>query len=251
MAPLWCLTRLGIGLTLQEELAYIASWRHIGYYLGSSPTLLRKHYSPPSSTADPTHRFFACISFHLYAEPIVPENPYATSTYRVLQAVSDRPPQNKSTLYHCELSRALFGPGLSDRLALPRGTWTHRMDVHRYRWYSWSIAHFARYYRASWDLRRQELFRTIIVTMVAWQLGERRSKYTWKNEEDHGKRIDQLSSDLYRDEGETSGLQFGVDVEKKLKLEAGSIFLEMGIVLLGLAMAVIAIIWQVYLTFRP
>jgi len=150
-----------------------------------------------------------------------------------LNAVADRPPSNTSTLHHCELSRFLLGPGLADQLAIPRGSWRNRLAIQKHAWTSWLTSNFSAVYRGGWEIKRQALFRRVIVLIVAWQLGERRSTFTWKEAADHEKKISELVSD---EAGESSGLEFGIAIGKEVRSQAMRLFAEMGIVVAGTAL---------------
>lgn len=241
LAPLWCQRRLGIHLSPQEELAFIAAWRHIGYYLGIKPDLLTRFYGTTNTTtATRSHRFFACVAFHLF-RPEVPKDPFSTPTYTILHAVAHRPPQDRSTLYHCELSRFLLGPGLADQLAVPRGALKDLYGVQQYAWTTWASTQFGRYYRTGWEMKRQALFRRIITLIVAWQLGERRSRFAIKDEKDYEKKISELK---YEEAGEPAGLKMGIEVGKEVRRQARYLFIEMGCVIAGLGAACAFALWQ-------
>jgi hypothetical protein len=243
LAPLWCQRRMGIKLTVQEELAFIATWRHIGYYLGIKPALLSKYFTTSDpTTATRSHRFFACVAFHLF-KPELPKDPFATPTYTILHAVAHRPPQGRSTLYHCELSRYLLGTGLADQLAVPRGSWKDRLLVQQYSWMGWASAIFGKYYRPGWEIKRQALFRRIITLIIAWQLGERRSRFAWKDEKDHDKKISELP---YDEAGEAPGLKMGIAVGQEVRREAQWVFIEMGCVLASVGVVCVLSLWQSY-----
>lgn len=232
---------MGIKLSAREELAFIAAWRHVGYYLGIKPDLLERFYGTRNTeTATRSHRFFACVAFHLF-RPELPKDPYGTPTYNILHAVSQRPPQVKTTGYHCELSRFLLGPGLADQLAVPRGDLNDRLGVEQFAWTTWASSIFGRYYRPGWEMKRQELFRRIITLMVAWQLGERRSRFAMKDEKDHAKKISELDND---EAGEPAGLEMGVKVGKEVRSQMTYLFAEMGCVLVGLGAVCAIALWQ-------
>lgn len=241
LAPLWCQRRLGIKLSPQEELAFIATWRHVGYYLGIKPDLLTRFYGTANTdTPTKSHRFFACVAFHLF-RPEIPKDPFDTPTYTILHAVAHRPPQDRSTLYHCELSRFLLGQGLADQLAVPRGLWKDYLGVQQYAWTTWASTHFGRYYRPGWDRKRQALFRRIITLIVAWQLGDRRSRFAIKDEKDYEKKISELK---YDEAGEPPGIKMGIEVGKEVRRHARILFIEMGCVIAGLGAACASAVWQ-------
>lgn len=247
LAPLWCQRRMGVKLTPREELAFIAAWRHIGYYLGIKPDLLTRFYGTTNTTtATRSHRFFACVAFHLF-RPEIPKDPYATPTYTILHAVAHRPPQDRTTGYHCDLSRFLLGPGLADQLAVPRGDFKDWIGVQQFAWTTWASSIFGRYYRKGWEMKRQALFRRIITLIVAWQLGERRSRFARKEEEDYEKKISELDSD---EAGEPAGFEMGIKVGKEVRGQARYLFAEMGCVIAGLGAVCAVALWRTFTLAR-
>lgn len=245
LAPLWCERRLGIHLSPEEELAFISCWRHIGYYLGIHPVLLRNFFTvaPPGhgrvSTTRP-HRFFASVAFHLFAGTQKPKDPFATSTSKILHAIAHRPPTGKSAGFHCELSRMLLGYGLADQLGVPCGTLRDRLKVQQHAWTSWLQTTFGRYYRPQWEISKQLLLKRMITLVVTWQLGEKRSTYTWRDHQHHESKISDMMKD-HAEAGEDSGLEFGMHIAKEVKWQAQRTFIEMGCVIaLGAILSVVA-----------
>jgi hypothetical protein len=49
VAPIWSLRRLNMGLTPEEELAYLLLWRHIGYACAARHTTT--HYASATTLA--------------------------------------------------------------------------------------------------------------------------------------------------------------------------------------------------------
>lgn len=113
--------------------------RHIGFYLGISPTLLHSHFSE----VDPSAKFLASIVCDLFPSPRPPPScPVSQSstekaascphlqpgradeellpppTMPILVAVSNSPPIRTSLGYHSNLTRFLIGTELSDRLGV-------------------------------------------------------------------------------------------------------------------------------------
>lgn len=244
LAPLWCQKRLGIRLSPQEELAFLATWRHIGYYLGISPHLLQTYFNTAGkANASHAHRFFACVAFHLFT-PSIPKNPRATPTYTILHAVAHRPPNDKTTGFHCELSRFLLGPGLANQLAIPRGTWADWLAVQQHGWTSWLTASFSAVYRPQWEVQRQNLFRRVMYLIVCWQLGERRSTFTYKEQKDHEKKVSELEQ-MSKEAGEGAGVEFGLQVGKQVRSQARWLFVEMGVVVAGLGVISTLSVWHI------
>ncbi|CAD6586807.1 MAG: hypothetical protein TREMPRED_004561 [Tremellales sp. Tagirdzhanova-0007] len=179
IAPLWSLRRMKILLTEEEEEAYVAVWRHIGFYLGVSPSRLAQYYAGPRPVSHAS-KLFTCITMHLFDTDNTGIDHRLTSTFRLLSAVAGRPPRYTPISYHLAISRFLLGDGLADRLALPRtGTrlvW--RLKVTR--WIEWALVAFGRIYSERWEVERVACTRILVSMIVCWQLGSRRTKFTIK-----------------------------------------------------------------------
>ncbi len=63
-APLAMLQKIGITPTAQEREDYIALWRHVGFYMGIEPALLRRAFKD-AHTAD---RTLWCTILHLFSK---------------------------------------------------------------------------------------------------------------------------------------------------------------------------------------
>lgn len=59
-APLMALQMMGLSPSAQEMVDYVALWRHIGFYMGVEPRMLRRCFHSPRSA----QYAFACISSH-------------------------------------------------------------------------------------------------------------------------------------------------------------------------------------------
>jgi hypothetical protein len=103
-----------------------------------------------------------------------------TSTYRLLSAVAERPPRKTPVEYHLGLSRFLLGDGLADRLAIPptprKVYWRMKLN---FLIDQVSIG-FGRIYTSRWEVERMEITRLLLLMIVCWQLGVRRTKFTIK-----------------------------------------------------------------------
>ncbi|KAK4688204.1 hypothetical protein P7C73_g1904, partial [Tremellales sp. Uapishka_1] len=180
IAPLWSLRRVGIYLTDAEEEAYLAVWRHIGYYLGIKPSRLAHYYVGPRCVSRAS-KVFACMTMHLFDEDPVAMDYQSTSTYRLLSSVSDRPPRHTPIAYHLATSRSLLGDGLADRLSLPTTSRAMRWRLRRAKWLDKALVDFGKYYwRRSWEDERVDCTRILVSMIVCWQLGVRRTKFTIK-----------------------------------------------------------------------
>lgn len=173
---MWSLRRLGVTLSPSEELAYIAVWRHIGYYLGISPTRLQLYYNDVT----PASKLFISNTMHLLNIDSITDDYRSTSTYRLLSAVANRPPRYAPVEQSLALSRFLLGDGLADRLVIPpTASWRKaRMQIMfaLERYMNW----FGRKYSKRWEVERVEMTRMLLLMVVCWQLGVRRTKFTVK-----------------------------------------------------------------------
>ncbi|ORY26804.1 hypothetical protein BCR39DRAFT_560389 [Naematelia encephala] len=182
IAPLWSLRRMGIRLTCEEESAYVAVWRYIGYYLGISPLRLEQYYTGASSVSRAS-KLFACMTMHLFDLPSSSAqtvDPRTTNTYRLLSAVTGRPPRPMPIEYHLATCRFLLGDGLADRLSLPPTSTRTKWQLVRAVWLERSLVLFGRYYRSGWEVERVLSTRLLVSMVVCWQLGVRRTRFTIK-----------------------------------------------------------------------
>jgi hypothetical protein len=159
--------------------------------LGCGPELLERCYGQDFATAEVA---FASLAFDAFPET-KPVDGLLTPTYRILSAVSNRPPRASTVGYHCEYSRTLLGGALADQLGIPRGTAREQRKVSIDMWSGYILTEFGRRWRKGWEAERMELFRELIYLLTVWQLGERRTTFAWRSDE----RRDQK---LGEDEGE-------------------------------------------------
>jgi hypothetical protein len=167
---------MGITLTPAEELAYLAVWRHIGYYLGISPTRLERYYSNVSSAS----KLFASNTMHLFNTDWSKEDYRTTSTYRLLSAVANRPPQYLPVDHALAMSRILLGNGLANRLAIPKSPLWRVVRIRSFFYLEKYLDFFGKHYLARWEVDRVEMTRMLLLMVVCWQLGVRRTKFTIK-----------------------------------------------------------------------
>jgi hypothetical protein len=148
----------------------------VRYYLGISPDKLQHHYA----TVSRAEKLFASTIMHLFSTDYVTDDYRSTHTYRLLASVANRPPRYAPVETSLALSRFLLGDGLADRLALPpTGRW-ELLKMHTgFMLERWMKA-FGRVYRVGWEVERVEMTRMLVLMIVCWQLGERRTKFTIK-----------------------------------------------------------------------
>ncbi|BGO90386.1 hypothetical protein NBRC10512_004833 [Rhodotorula toruloides] len=239
VAPMWSLRRIGIKVTPREEAAYQVCWRHIGYYLGISPSLLLKVYG---TTFEAAETYFASLAFCIFPSGATPSDPHATPQYKILSSIANRPPRPSTVQHHVELCRLFLGPSLADQLALPDSQWRERLAVDFEMWSAWTLLAFGQAYARipllgewrgkSWEVRRQKWFRWAIELVVVFGLGERRTVFAWREADRH-------ESKLQKDEGEEPGVEFGAHVGAAVRKEWRDLLLEMGVVCGSIAVAAV------------
>ncbi|BGP23550.1 transmembrane protein [Rhodotorula toruloides] len=239
VAPIWSLRRIGIQVMPREEAAYQVCWRHIGYYLGISPTLLLKLYG---STFQAAETYFASLAFSIFPSGAPPSDPHSTPQYKILSSIANRPPRPSTVQQHVELCRLFLGPSLADQLALPESTWRERLTIDVEMWTAWALLAFGQTYAKtpllgewrgkSWEVRRQKWFRWAIELVVVYGLGERRTVFAWRE-------ADRQKSKLEKDEGEEPGVEFGAHVGTAVRKEWRDLLIEMGVVCGSVAVAAV------------
>ncbi|KAJ8296096.1 hypothetical protein OF846_001412 [Rhodotorula toruloides] len=239
VAPMWSLRRIGIKVTPREEAAYQVCWRHIGYYLGISPSLLLKVYG---TTFEAAETYFASLAFCIFPSGATPSDPHATPQYKILSSIANRPPRPSTVQHHVELCRLFLGPSLADQLALPDSQWRERLAVDFEMWSAWTLLAFGQAYARipllgewrgkSWEVRRQKWFRWAIELVVVFGLGERRTVFACGEADRH-------ESKLQKDEGEEPGVEFGAHVGAAVRKEWRDLLLEMGVVCGSIAVAAV------------
>ncbi|OJT08286.1 hypothetical protein TRAPUB_825 [Trametes pubescens] len=179
--PIWSLHRLALPPSPAEASAYLALWRHVGYYLGVSPPILLRHFRN-THTAD---KFLATAALHLFSDdpsPSSPTSPTRTAlrgpTIPILVAVSNRAPLHTSLFYNIALTTHLLGPALSAHLGLPRAPLAARLRMHAFLLLQRVPHAFARWYpRAGWRAKRRAVLREGMVRSVWWNMGLRRTTF--------------------------------------------------------------------------
>lgn len=99
-APLWSIQRMGMSPSIQERKDFISIWRHIGFYMGVEPKILRKCFGNECK-AD---RFLFSSVRHLFGKEEIGkalEGP----TIPVLKSCADRPPFHTKLKIHFALAR--------------------------------------------------------------------------------------------------------------------------------------------------
>lgn len=173
VVPLWCITRVGLTPPAEGASAYLALWRHVGYYLGISPDILTRYFSC-IATAE---KFLATTILDLFSQD-EPIDVRAIPTIPILRAVSNRPPSNASFAYNCAVSRYLVGSELADTLGLPPTSFQTALLMHTTFFVYKIPVWFAQWYpRKAWALKRREALSEGIARAVRFNLGMRRPQF--------------------------------------------------------------------------
>jgi ER-bound oxygenase mpaB/B'/Rubber oxygenase, catalytic domain len=169
VAVIWSMERMKIFISHEDKEAYIAAWRHIGYYMGIQTVYLRRFYSDYDSAEK-----HLCSSITHLLEPELGK-PSGMLPLRLLNGIAKRPLYGHSLEYHAELSRLLLGDDLADIFQLPRGNLITRSGV----WVSITMMRlelwFGRWYRRGWELERVRVMREFVDWLVMWQVGRRKT----------------------------------------------------------------------------
>ncbi|KAI9061616.1 hypothetical protein FKP32DRAFT_1575763 [Trametes sanguinea] len=179
--PIWSLHRLGLAPSDEQTSAYLAVWRHVGYYLGVDPQILQRYFTS-TKTAD---QFLASVALHLFSDDPPTgsqDGPPSTilhgPTIPILVAVSNRPPLHTSLEYNIALTTHLLGPSLSEHLGLPPTPLRARLRMHAFLFLQRIPHYVARYYpRKRWVEKRRIALREGMVRTLYWNLGMRKTTY--------------------------------------------------------------------------
>lgn len=170
----------------------------IRYYLGISPKRLSHYYANVSLAS----KLFACNTMHLFSEDFSTSDHRSTATYRLLSAVCDRPPIRTNVDHHLAISRFLLGSGLADRLAIPRTTMRRRARLAVARGIDQALVAFGRVYSSRWEIERVAITRMLLLMIVCWHLGVKRTRFTIKAFGDAMGHATSASSDDVGEKGE-------------------------------------------------
>lgn len=160
---------MGIYIANEDKDAYIAAWKHIGYYMGIQPAYLERFYKDYHAAEK-----HLCSSIAHLLEPELGK-PSGMLPLQLLNGISNRPLYGHSIQYHAELSRLLIGDELADVFQLPRGNLRTRVGL----WGSLTLMKlelwFGRWYRSGWERERVRLMKEFVDWLVMWQVGKRQA----------------------------------------------------------------------------
>ena len=188
VAPLWACQRIGSPIPARLQSAYIAHWRHVGYYLGVPSDILERHMQvdlEPLVGAQTDHmrgpnKIFASCLTHLFAHPKDLEDTQRLPppTLPLLHTVADMPPFVTPLKNHFRAARFFLGDSLATALNIPRTTRFERLRLRGYFLGVTLPERFGKvYWRKSWDTQRRDLTRELLGIMVRFKLSGRRSMF--------------------------------------------------------------------------
>jgi hypothetical protein len=212
------------------------------YYLGISPEKLKHHYS----TVSRAEKLFASNTLHLFSADYITDDYRSTHTYRLLAAVANRPPMYGTVEKSLALSRFLLGDGMADRLALPPTAKWETIKMHIGFKLERAMKAFGRVYRVGWEIERVEMTRMLVLMLVCWQLGERRTKFTIKEFAEELEKLDTKGEKDNKVEKSINPDDDVLDPEVKMGPLAGKaivrrwkwMLIEMGAVVAGVGLGV-------------
>ena len=176
--PIWALRQLGLNTSREEEEAYLALWRHVGFYLGVSPSSLMDHFTN-ATLAD---KFLLSITVHLFLEDEeLEENNFVAPTMTMLQSISGQPPLESSMEFNCAITRYLLGSELATYLGVPRTPWRMALRLRAILFLQAYPVIFSKIYgrfvRPGWLEKRHYVYAVGMAMSLRRRLGMRRTKY--------------------------------------------------------------------------
>lgn len=184
-APLAMLQRIGATPTAQERKDFIGLWRHVGFYMGLEPALLRRAFGDPYA-AD---RTLWCTILHLFNKVEILGDQQGDvkgavgprmqgPTIPVLIACANRPPFHTPLSAHVVISRRLLGKSLADALALPAPSAKREVltDI-AFLGMCIPIRFGSIYPRLRWERRKLELSRPLLRRLIVFSFGNKRTKF--------------------------------------------------------------------------
>ena len=187
VAPLWACQRIGSPIPPHLQAAYIAHWRHVGYYLGVPSEILARHMKvtlhPTKTDKDPLtapNKIFASCLTHLFAHPKDLEDTQRLPppTLPLLHTAADMPPFVTPIKSHFRAARFFLGDSLATALNIPRTTAFERLKLRGYFLGVTLPEQFGRFYwRRSWDVQRRHLTQDLLGRLVRFKLSGRRTMF--------------------------------------------------------------------------
>ncbi|KAH9939353.1 uncharacterized protein BXZ73DRAFT_43758 [Epithele typhae] len=182
--PMWCLRRLHVPPTPARERAFLALWRHVGFYMGVAPSILLRHFA----TVPAAEKFTVTAVLNLFFEELpgaapAPDSGARGPTLPILVAVSNRPPLPTTLAFNVALTAHLLGEALAAHLCLPPATLRTRVWMHAALALQRAPHAFAAVWpRRGWVEKRRAAMREGMARVVRHSLGLRRTAFRPRTE---------------------------------------------------------------------
>jgi len=175
--PLWTLDKLGISYNKQDAEAYVALWRHVGFYMGVSPDILQRHFS----SARVSDKFLSSLGIYVFSRDLGDEESLIHApTVPVLRAASYRPPFHTSFEWNCAITRDLLGTSLANHLDVPQTSLPMKIRLRIVLMAQRYPVFFAQWYgkfRKGWLEKRRYVYGLGMALTLRGQLGMRKTKF--------------------------------------------------------------------------
>ena len=196
-SPLYCLPKLGNRYDKQGAEAWIALWRHVGWYLGISEDILRTHFT----SFERAEKFSCTCGQMLYLElceeqmrcRMAPEplQIMPPPTTAILGAIEGSTLGMQGSMeYRLAVSRYLLGDNVAPALSLPPITLFRRAEIFIKLFVSLLPYFFGQSYSfvfpprgRIWEKERGDLILESLARTVRFRLGMRRSTFRIRTDE--------------------------------------------------------------------
>lgn len=175
MVPLWTLKRLGITPRPEQKRAFLALWRHVGYYLGVPLHILRQYFVD----TDVADQFLSSSLLNVFSDLEIPHDHHGgqNPTVSVLAAAVNRVPSVVPLSFHLGIARHLLGDAIADRRGLPPTSFPMKLAVRAGFGVLNAPVQFGYWYlpiRRGWLDKYRAVIRDGLISTVRWGLGKRR-----------------------------------------------------------------------------
>uniref|UniRef100_A0A0W0FVB5 Uncharacterized protein n=1 Tax=Moniliophthora roreri TaxID=221103 RepID=A0A0W0FVB5_MONRR len=175
---LWTLTALGLTPSHSNAKTFLAIWRHVGFHMGVSPTILRQYFS----NINASDRFLSSMVIHLFS----PDGETDTAslnapTMPILVATTSCPPLYNTLEWNCAVTHRLLGHKLATYLKVPEPSWSMNMKLCIILAVQVVPVIFSRYYGKNtwrgWLEKRRHVYGVGMAMTLQSNLGMRRTKF--------------------------------------------------------------------------
>ncbi|KAL0570507.1 hypothetical protein V5O48_011453 [Marasmius crinis-equi] len=180
---LWTLTALGLTPTREDAQAFLAIWKHVGFYMGVSPIILRRYFCD----VDVSDKFLASIIIHLFSPDDEDDISFHAPTMPILIATTGRPPLRNTLEWNCAVTHRLLGYELATYLKVPEPAWSMKLKTEAVLALQSVPVLFSRVYgrsfRRGWLEKRRWVYAVGMILTLRGTLGMRRTKFRPGGEE--------------------------------------------------------------------